>query len=247
MRLLSALFLCGVPLSTAAVASDLIVAPGLQTVVTSDSVDWSGFYAGFNVGYGLGNEDAVDLQAFPDGDGVEFGAIAPEGFSGGVQAGVNVQHGSVVFGIEAGLNGADYSGESEETIDGITTTASTSVDWYGTLGARAGVAVGQALIYGTAGLATGGLHGTIEASGPSGEYGLLETGDDAALGYAVGAGVEYKVSDQVSLVGAYQFVHLGQEVTGTVEDAFGNDLGIEPSSTVNAGVHIFKVGLNYHF
>jgi outer membrane immunogenic protein len=248
MRLFSALLVCGISLSsTAGMASDLVVAPAAPTVVASESIDWSGFYAGFSVGYGLGNVDAVDLQAFPDGDGAEFGTIAPEGFTGGVQAGVNVQHGSMVFGIEAGLGGADYSGESEETIDGVATTASTSVDWYGTLGARAGVAVGPALIYGTAGLAAGGLHGTIEAIGPGDEYGLLETSEDAALGYTVGAGVEYKVSDQVSLVGAYQFVHLGQDVTGTVEDSFGNDLGIEPSSTVNAGVHNFKVGLNYHF
>jgi outer membrane immunogenic protein len=215
--------------------------------VAAASYDWSGFYAGFNLGYGLGEEDPVDLQAFPDAAGATFGSIAPEGLLGGVQAGFNVQHGSLVFGLEGDFQLTDVSGEASETLSGVTATSATTLDWYGTLRPRIGVSTGPALIYATGGLALGDLNGTIDALGPNGETGQLETSDDVALGYTVGGGVEYALNDMVSIKGEYLFTHLEAEARGSVADANGADMGLEPNSWINADIHTIKAGLNFHF
>ena len=225
-----------------AIPDSLIAPPAIST-----AYDWSGFYAGFNLGYGIGNEDPVDLTAFPGGAGVTFGTIAPEGILGGVQAGVNIQHDGLVFGLEGDLQLSDFAGEAGSTASGITTTAATSVDWFGTLRPRIGFATGPALIYATGGLAFGDLNGTVNAVGAGGETGQLSTGDEMALGYAVGGGVEYALNDMVSIKGEYLYTHLGAEARGTVTDAGGADLGLAPNSWVNADIHTVKAGLNFHF
>ncbi|WP_171015730.1 outer membrane protein [Devosia sp. FKR38] len=210
-------------------------------------MDWSGFYAGFNAGYGFGHEDPVDLQAFPDRDPLTVGGVTAEGWLGGVQAGYNVQSGNLVFGLEADVQGTDYGGSGVATVDGVTANATTEVGWFGTVRPRIGYAMGDALIYATGGLAFGGLDATIDATGILGYNGTIATLDELAWGYAVGAGAEYAITDQISIKSEYQFVQLRADATGTLLDASGVDTGVVGSSRVRSNMHAVKVGLNFHF
>jgi outer membrane immunogenic protein len=101
--------------------------------------NWSGLYAGANVGYEWGKVG---------GSGTE-----PSGAVGGLQAGYNWQSGQFVFGAETDIQ---ISG-AEDTF----APYKFSNPWFGTLRGRAGYAVNNVMFYGTAGLAYGGMTGEI--------------------------------------------------------------------------------------
>ena len=103
---------------------------------------WRGFYAGVNAGYAWGGDDSVTLSG---PGGTATGTLEPNGWFGGGQIGYNAQFQSLVFGIEADLQGADIS-------DG-NAFASTNVDWFSTVRGRVGYAAGPALLYATGGFA----------------------------------------------------------------------------------------------
>lgn len=223
-------------------------APNAAELYAADlSTDWSGFYVGATAGYGWGLEDPVDLQAFPNAAATQFGTLSPEGWLGGVTAGYNIQAGNLVFGAEADLQASDFAASGVATVDGVATTSTIGVDWYGTANLRLGYATGPALFYLKGGLAYGDLNGSTTATGAGGFTGTITNAEELALGYALGAGVEYAVTDAVSVKAEYQYVHLGADGSGQIFDAGGAPTGVSASSVFNAGMHTVKAGLNFHF
>lgn len=80
---------------------------------------WTGFYLGVNAGYAWGEADARTSSDCPatgyycqpgfDANGPAIsalgsGSLDPSGFTGGLQAGYNVQSGQLVFGGELDVN-----------------------------------------------------------------------------------------------------------------------------------------------
>jgi outer membrane immunogenic protein len=169
--LLSSVALLG--LATGAMAADLPsrVAPA-PVIAAAPIFTWTGFYVGVNAGYGWSDDDfdAVDFADDED-DG---------GFVGGAQIGYNYQIGSFVVGLEGDIQYADFGRDGVfnfEDEDGeILEGEFESSDWFGTVRARAGVAFGQALIYGTGGFAFA----------------------DDATGWTVGGGLEYAFTNNLS-------------------------------------------------
>jgi outer membrane immunogenic protein len=101
--------------------------------------NWSGAYAGLNLGYDWGK--------------VTNSAVRPSGIAGGAQLGYNWQSGQFVFG-----------GETDFQFTGVDDTFAPfkfSNPWFGTVRGRAGVAFNNVLLYATAGLAYGSLKGEI--------------------------------------------------------------------------------------
>jgi outer membrane immunogenic protein len=165
---------------------------------------WTGPYLGGNLGY-------------------EWGATSnnptrPSGFAGGVEGGYNWQSGQFVFG-----------GEADIQLSGATDTFAPwkfSNPWFGTVRARAGYAVSNLLIYGTAGLAFGELQAET--------FGLV-TETHINAGWTAGAGVEAAFAANWSAKIEYLFVDLASNnyaVTGT-------------SNGLSAS--LFRMGINYHF
>jgi outer membrane immunogenic protein len=110
--------------------------------------------------------------------GYERGTIAnnpthPSGAAGGIDGGFNWQHGNFVYGVEADF---DLSGANDTFAPW-----QFSNPWFGTLRGRAGVAVGNVLIYGTAGVAYGEL--TADTAGNLSE-------SHASFGWTAGGGAE---------------------------------------------------------
>jgi outer membrane immunogenic protein len=96
--------------------------------------NWTGFYAGLNLGYQWGS--------------VSNTSLSPAGIDGGIQGGFNWQSGSIVLGGETDLQ---LTGASDSV-----GAFKFSNPWFGTLRGRAGYALNNILFYGTGGLAYGG-------------------------------------------------------------------------------------------
>ncbi len=163
--------------SGAAVAADLPrgPVPYYSAPAPGGVFNWSGPYAGLNIGYEWGK--------------VSNSLTNPSGLAGGGQFGYSWQSGQFVFGGETDLQ---YS-----SADDTFAPYKFSNPWFGTLRGRAGVALDNILLYATGGLAYGDLKGE--------QLGLIEsrthTGWAGGLGMEVGftpnwsAKVEYLYLD----------------------------------------------------
>ncbi len=94
--------------------------------------DWSGFYAGGQLGYGDANAG---------------GGVSGDGILGGVHAGYRYDFGGFVAGIEADYDAAD-----------VNLGGGVSLDNVARLKLQAGVAAGPALVYATGGVAQAGIN-----------------------------------------------------------------------------------------
>jgi len=93
--------------------------------------NWTGFYVGGNVGYGLSSTDFV---------------LEPAGIVGGVQLGYNWQMSrNWVFGLEGDITFTDMN----DSVAGV----HSHVDYMGTLRARLGYTFDSTMLYATGGLA----------------------------------------------------------------------------------------------
>ncbi len=163
---------------------------------------WTGPYLGLNLGYQWGYTTNNPTR--------------PWGFGGGLQGGYNWQAGQFVFG-----------GEGDVQISGADDTFAPwkfSNPWFGTLRGRAGVALDNILLYGTAGLALGGMRGEAGGSSESKTH----------LGWAAGAGIEVGFAPNWSAKVEYLYIGLAERsyaVTGTSN-------GLQSS--------VLRLGVDYH-
>jgi opacity protein-like surface antigen len=110
---------------------------------------WTGFYIGGNVGGGMASSH------FDDPNFYGSSATPTRGFfTGGAQIGYNYQFGSGLVGIEADVNGnSGLKGTAIGGDDSRDMVITTKADVSGTIRARAGVVVNNALVYVTGGAA----------------------------------------------------------------------------------------------
>src|SRR5262249_41322938 len=116
----------------------------------------------------------------------------------------------------------------------IVTSTEKSIESLATLRARAGyLASPHLLLYVTGGLAGGDTHPSLDVrdfglNTPCGITTLIcsrGTSSGWAFGYAVGGGLEYKLSQGISLKGEYLFVDLGSRGVTTTDTGFLAALG----------------------
>jgi outer membrane immunogenic protein len=119
----------------AAAAADLPRGPAPYYPPPASVYNWTGFYAGLNLGYEWGT--------------VTNSGIDPSGVAGGGQVGYNWQIGQFVFGAETDIQAS--------SADDTFAPYKFSNPWFGTLRGRAGFAINNVLLYGTLGLAYGDL------------------------------------------------------------------------------------------
>ncbi|KQU99233.1 hypothetical protein ASC89_04930 [Devosia sp. Root413D1] len=207
-RIFAALAFAGLLTGTAS-AADLYV-PSPDQAIVSASRDWTGFYIGAHAGY-------ADFDAAHDGNDSDLATL--NGWLGGVQAGYNVQFDSVVLGVEADLSAAGIlEGSDTDHWD-----ADDGINGLATLRGRLGFAVGDLLLYGTAGLAVANLDVDDQAQ--------------SIGGWVAGVGAEYMVTDTVSLKAEYLYTNFGTvEVEGYNN---GDEFDIDGSAV--------RVGVNFHF
>ena len=166
---------------------------------------WQGAYVGANLGYQWGD--------------VSHSPVNPSGVIGGVQAGYSWQYGQFVFG-----------GETDVQASGADDTFAPwkfSNPWFGTLRGRAGIAAGNALFYGTVGLAYGALKMRNVLTGVWEQH--------TGIGWAGGIGAEVAVVANWTAKVEYLYVDLDSSpyvLSGTSHGIASN---------------VLRIGVNYRF
>lgn len=171
------------------------------------------------------------------------------GFNAGAHFGYNFQQGNVVFGIEGDVSLVNSNVSAENTVRAVapgrsdnTATAKDTVEvkWVSTVRGRVGFAQDRFLGYVTGGLAFGQVsyrrQETLALNFPAGSFftSRSSTRSRTQFGYAVGAGAEFALTDNLALRGEYLYVDLGK----------GRAQG---QRNIGTAFHQGRVGLNYRF
>ena len=279
--------LAATSMSGAAFAADLPsrrVAPAY--VAPAPMFTWTGFYVGLNGGYGWGASNTIDTlvgnyQATPN---LAFGpasaalgsGAAALGSNGAVllggQVGYNWQFGSLVYGLEADIDGAIGGRQSGAFSNGATnvggaigwnilsaSSGSRKLDYLATVRARLGYTVMPSLlIYGTGGIAIGGtsLSGGVNQIVPIQPPAYFSAGaaSSTRIGWTLGAGAEWMFASNWSAKLEYAYYDLGRASVshpgglvniGSIPGVVWYSSAANTSTRFNG--HIVRAGLNYHF
>jgi outer membrane immunogenic protein len=158
---------------------------------------WTGTYIGLDAGYAFGR----DSHHVPS-EGAVF-ASSPKGVIGGGYVGYNYQISQFVIGLEGGVDGSSFSGSGLNPVTG--TTVRTRIPIGGSIRGRVGIAFDRALFYASGGAAFADIdHSYFPAAGGLFDY------KASRVGYAVGGGIEYAVTNNVSLRAEYIYSNFGK-------------------------------------
>jgi outer membrane immunogenic protein len=221
---------------------------------------WTGFYGGVNVGYAW-QSDSVGITnnnvgffgpAFAAGATPSSYSTNSQGVLGGVQAGYNWQFSNMfVAGLEADISGSAIKGSQSinTTVPGFVPgfgNASQNLDWLGTARVRLGFLPMQSLlVYATGGLAFGHESDSYSFAFPAtGE--LYQGSTSASVGWAVGAGVEYMLTQAWSVKAEYLHYDLGSKNLQAMATGPAPAGSTHFAHFDNNG-DLVRVGVNFHF
>lgn len=237
----------------------------------SGAADWSGAYAGVNIGVahttGRAERGAYSgaLITLDVNNGLFPGSISGSAWdlTGGASLGYNMQRGMFVGGLEVDVALSDIDVANRLNVvdpgplfPGVNTitTYQTQIDALGTARLRAGYAFGDTLVFATGGLAAGHVTNrfTLELPnfpGPPGPFTPYTSPDWSSsgllYGYTYGAGVEQRLNDRMSVKADVLAIDL-QDVTISAADPAtfpGNAIDY----TFNNMTVIGRIGLNLKF
>ena len=279
MKYIALLASVAILIGSQALAADLPSRKVEPVAPVAPTFTWTGFYAGINAGVNWANRNVssnyIDVSQDPlppDQLAEIFPSPAPHGnsrtgFIGGLQIGYNYQIDRFVIGAEADFMGAILSKSNTATLtvynfldesDTLTEAFTSKIqqNWLGTLRARAGFTYNRVLIYATGGLAYGNVQSSL---------GIRETwGNDIAnwygsknwtkLGYTIGAGVEYALTNNWIIRGEYLYYNLGAVTTYALptdqvtEGVPGpNTYTVQGSSKTTIDGNIVRAAISYKF
>jgi len=260
-------------------ASDLpsTKAPPHPVITALPVSAFEGAYVGGSIGaeWGRSAGQPVTTTGYSDvnAEGESFTAPpGPYGFSDKgrarpaayVDGGYNWRFGSLVVGLEgdagftdssARLHNAAVAKDPADPEFGYTVTGKLSSTWRSSARVRFGVLpISKVLLYGTAGVVAGGVHGsvtenvpnTITLAGPVGSFQTPVGGSTVnsarwsgtGYGWIIGAGAESAIADNVTLRGEYLFSSL------TAGGKTGAGVVVRNADLVDQQL---RFGLNYHF
>jgi outer membrane immunogenic protein len=202
----------------------------VNDTATPAAFSWTGFYAGGSIGAQWLHDgvmtgtpaDAATAGSFAvcnAGGACPFNRGSDTGSSviGGIQAGYNIQSGTMVFGVEVDFQGStanasrDVATNLPPVFAPFQGTANTTIEWLSTVRGRLGVTVSPSVLaYITGGFAFaevqrsyGGAFAAPAAANWFGRDKSIETG------WTVGGGLEWAVTSNMTVGGEYLYVNLG--------------------------------------
>lgn len=215
--------------------------------------DWTGYHAGVKIGL-AGDQFTYPFEAdIPPVDVTGEASLNSSGFVGGAQFGYDWQFSNRwVLGFEADLNTSNVTGEISVNgaatggISGdLTAGVGSELDYFGTARARLGYAYERLMPYVTAGYAFGDVSTGYDLTVNSGGSVLFAAADSVTTnesGWTVGAGLEYRFADNLSLNTEYLYVDLGE--SNLIDTPVGGGSAV---LDVKTDFHVVRVGLNYHY
>jgi outer membrane immunogenic protein len=253
-------------------AADLPAGTYTKALPVAATYNWTGFYAGGNVGYGWGRSN--DTSTLTNGAGTVLftnnGNTNLDGFGGGGQLGYNWQMQSWVLGLEGDIQGVnEKSGQSFTCPTGVCTagilqnivlpngvilttpgpavpvTMSEKIDWFGTVRGRAGALVcPKVLLYATGGLA----YGEVRTSETVGGAPTAFSSNMTNVGWTVGAGVEGVLAGNWTAKLEYLYIDLGK-ASGTYMTPLAAFDGGLIASNFSSRItdNVLRLGVNYKF
>ncbi|HTV34712.1 MAG TPA: outer membrane beta-barrel protein [Methylocella sp.] len=268
-----------IALTSAALAAEPLAVPPPPPYVP---LPWTGFYVGLNAGYEWSNSVTVGSTGYPIvsdptgayeaalvGVGTATLPVKTDGFLGGGQVGYNFEFPNhTVASLEGdiqGVAGASSSVTGGSFIpvpafgDSYTTAlaASHRLDFFGTLRGRYGyLFTPTLLVYGTGGLAFGGISTKSGFVANETLFGYPSVFGSSSLsttdvGWSVGGGLEWMFMPHLSLKVEYlyysltketsSFGYLTQNVAGAAFASALTHFTIRPQGSV------VRVGINYLF
>jgi outer membrane immunogenic protein len=232
---------------------------------------WTGFYVGLNAGgiwpSGSRNASILDTNpataafvtaGFPGGLGSQSA-----GFLGGGQAGYNWQTGAFVLGVETDFDGSTLSKKFNNVGspfaaatglggDFLTVNGKNSLTWLGTTRARLGFVAtpdNRLMIYATGGVAYGG--GNSQFSVFDATHGAIFSGTPSSsrVGWVIGGGAEYAVTNNITIKGEYLYADLGSTNFNTTQNIAATTFfpGVSATGKIAWNASIFRAGVNYKF
>lgn len=228
---------------SAANAADAVGATPVN--VAPSAHDWTGFHVGAHVGFGWGDIEDVNNAGARGHD--------TDGIIGGVQAGYNLQAGSIVYGVEADITLSDMHADWGGAHVHDPYYGRDRQEYFGTVRGRVGYAMDRVLPYVHGGLAwSKNEHGFGCDAGRVSQTNGCKKGpfyvkdSDFVVGWTVGAGVEMAIIDNWSMKVEYAYTDYGKNGLRLVDpniDAsdYRNNRKFETSSQT------IKLGLNYRF
>ncbi len=216
--------------ATGALANWSCAAADVPLGTRTQSLDWTGFYAGGHVGYSRGHVRNTLSDPAPSGLNQPFGALY-----GGLQFGYNtVLPSRLLLGVEADFSVPNFLDSDNGVVVRTTargSTATESLDYVGRLRGRVGYAFDRFMIYGTGGFAWSQAR-FIDSPGVGAE-------DDKILrtrtGWTLGVGTEIAVARQWTARFEYLYDQFGRASV-----TFPS--GAQMESTAN--LHSLRIGLN---
>jgi outer membrane immunogenic protein len=246
---------------------------------------WTGWYVGANAGVHWFQNNDIDIGSTPSFDNPGGGggnilgpAVAGAtvnlsggnhaGFIGGAQFGRNQQWGNWVFGSENDIQGISNNKVNISATTAVATNngnplvtninATKELTYLGTTRGRLGyLATPTFLVYGTAGLAYGGVKSSVDFSqshvGSSDTFGATSALFDQTLaGWTAGGGVEWLFLPNWSAKVEYLYYNLGEVNYNTpaLVASFPNGFpryGINSEVSTKFNGNMVRAGVNYHF
>ncbi len=200
--------------------------------------DWTGFYVGAHAGAAMARYRASGAGFF-DGDTM-VKDLKDTAFIGGLTFGYNRQlMNNMVVGLESdiGFMGVSKRVEGLPTFDDTDNFARLKQGFYMDVTGRLGFSYASFLFYGKGGLVLSRIR--LEAADLDGTS--IDAGDYTSVkktraGYTVGGGVEYAITDAMSIKAEYRYMDFGR-ISSTNGD--GNNIRHRVKD------HAITVGVNY--
>lgn len=192
----------------------------------------TGFHIGALAGYA---EGAYESGTTP---GIDH---EPSGGYWGGQIGWSGSFGSLIAGVDADLAFTSLEGDDNVTVSGFRSDLSSEVNYLGTLRGRLGWMAGNAMIYGTAGLAIADLDNHIVVSSAAGAAVGRDTEGSQHTGWVAGAGVEFPITPKISFDAEYLYIDMGDE------DVTVNIGAFPFTDTADLNLSTVRVGINFRF
>jgi outer membrane immunogenic protein len=244
-------------LSGAANAADM----PLKAPVYAPAFTWTGLYLGANAGYGwqdsTGDNYCVNPAGVAGGLGCSVGvgsAVKPSGGFVGGQLGYNYQTGMFVWGVETDIQVTNMQNSTGAVpvscCIGVATvpanlTRSDSLDWFGTVRGRLGIAFwDHALLYGTGGVMYGQQTVNLLLTSPVSPVAYTGNSTSTHTGWVAGAGLEYAFTKNLSGKVEGLFYDLGsQTVVATPNVA----TGFTENANFKYTGSLVRIGMNVKF
>ena len=214
-------------------AADMRLPVKAPPPVVVAAYNWTGFYIGIVGGGGWG-----DTRHTNNTNGINSGTHRISGGLFGGTVGYNAQFGSWVLGVEGDFSWSGIKRTFNDNNGSLfcigANQCETSLRWFGTGRGRLGYAWNTLLVYGTAGVAYGKVHGTL--TNPA-----FTAGDNTRAGFVYGGGLEWAFAPAWSAKAEYLRTDLGDKATyGIAAAPLIENVSLKK-------LNIVRVGLNYRF